>query len=357
MIEIRHLKLIQAIAHHGSMNQAAKALHLSPSALSHQLKQLEAYLEMPIFHRSSNQLLFTSAGKEFKESAELLLGQIDDLEDRISTIKRSNLKKYIHGYSQQETTRLYDQAHTIEDFLHWDSHWEAGSYILEAGCGVGAQTSIIANKNPDCRFLSVDIAPKSIKKAKQTLAPTLPNVQFAIADLTSLTYPANSFDHIFVCFVLEHLSHPKQILLELKRVLKKGGSITVIEGDHGSTYFHPDNSAARKAVQAQVILQQQNGGNANIGRTLHPLLQAAGFQQVTVSPRQIYADDSKPILLDGFVNKTFTAMIEGVQEEVVANGILTSAEMEKGIQALLQTAKGNGTFCYTFFKAKGIKGT
>ena len=43
-----------------------------------------------------------------------------------------------------------------------------------------------------------------------------------------------SFDHVFVCFVLEHLSRPAEALSSLKTVLKPGGSITVIEGDHGS---------------------------------------------------------------------------------------------------------------------------
>ena len=355
MIEVRHLKLIRAIAAQGSMNRAAKALNLSPSALSHQLKQLEDYLEMPIFHRVNNQLLFTAAGKEFEETATALLGQIYDLEQRIATIKQTEEKQYIHGYSQQEAVRLYDQATSIEEFLHWDTQWSPGSHVLEAGCGVGAQTQIIARRNPDCRFLSVDISEKSIQQAQVTYGTLLQNVEFASADIRTLNYPANSFDHVFVCFVLEHLKHPAKILTELKRVLKIGGTITVIEGDHGSTYFYPDSVAAQQAVQAQVKLQEQNGGNANIGRALFPLLTAAGFTDVISSPRQIYVDDSKPALVDGFINKTFTAMIAGIKDEAVAKNIIPRSTMEKGIRDLHRTAQGGGTFCYTFFKAQGVK--
>ena len=82
----------------------------------------------------------------------------------------------------------------------------------------------------------------------------------------------------------------------------------VIEGDHGSTYFHPDSLAAKRAVQCQVTLQQQNGGDANIGRKLYPLLEKAGFESIQVSPRQIYVDDSKPNLVEGFTKNTFTAI-------------------------------------------------
>ncbi|MFK7933311.1 MAG: methyltransferase domain-containing protein [Saprospiraceae bacterium] len=356
MIEVRHLKLIETIAEVGSLNKAAKRLNLSPSALSHQLKQLESHLDLPLFYRSNNQLLFTPAGKEFQETAATILQQIDGLEERIDDIRQSQLEKYIHGYSQQEATRLYDQATSIADFLHWDTNWEAGSTILEAGCGVGAQTQIIAAQNPDCTFVSVDISKKSITAAERNIAAAeLTNVRFAEADLRQLPYAANTFDHVFVCFVLEHLREPLQILKELRRVLKTGGTITVIEGDHGSTYFHPDSLVAQKAVQAQVDLQRQNGGNANIGRELYPLLQQADFQLINVSPRQIYVDDSKPALVDGFINKTFTAMIAGVAEDAVAKKLIGDEAMQNGIRDLHRTAQGGGTFCYTFFKAKATK--
>jgi ubiquinone/menaquinone biosynthesis C-methylase UbiE len=75
----------------------------------------------------------------------------------------------------------------------------------------------------------------------------LSNVSFRQADIFNLLFDDESFDHVFVCFVLEHLEHPLEALKKLMRVLKKGGTITVIEGDHGSCFFHPETEAARKA--------------------------------------------------------------------------------------------------------------
>lgn len=54
------------------------------------------------------------------------------------------------------------------------------------------------------------------------------------ADIFALPFESGSFDHVFVCFVLEHLSHPVEALAILGNVLRPGGSITVVEGDHGS---------------------------------------------------------------------------------------------------------------------------
>lgn len=48
-------------------------------------------------------------------------------------------------------------------------------------------------------------------------------------------------------------------------------------------------------------------------------------------------------------------MIKGVSEEAIANRIIAKEEMEEGIEGLLKTAQGGGTFCYTFFKVVATK--
>ena len=68
----------------------------------------------------------------------------------------------------------------------------------------------------------------------------------------------------------------------------------VIEGDHGSTLFHPESALARRAIPAQVALQAAAGGDAMIGRRLYPLLVAAGFPHPRVEPRLVYVDGAKP---------------------------------------------------------------
>jgi hypothetical protein len=127
--------------------------------------------------------------------------------------------------------------------------------------------------------------------------------------------------------------------------------MTVIEGDHGSTFFHPDSEAAHRAIQCQVELQKQAGGNANIGRQLYPLLKASGFAAISVSPRMVYVDSSKPRLIEGFTKNTFTAMIEGVRQASVEAGLATEETFDEGIRALYRTTEEDGVFCYTFFKA------
>ena len=355
MIEVKHLRLIDTVAKVGSLNKAADRLFLTQSALSHQLKELESKLGVDIFYREKNQLHFTPEGKELRDAGAAILDQLADLEKKVQQVSQNQLKRYIHGYSDFESRRLNDQARTMSDLLHYDSLWAGDTTVLEVGCGVGAQTSIISMKNPEVHFTSVDLSESSLLKAKERVNTLgIENVTFRQADVYELPFDDGSFDHVFVCFVLEHLVNPHEALLELKRVLKKGGTLTVIEGDHGSTYFFPDNKAARKAIEAQVSLQSKNGGNANIGRQLYPLLDEVGFSNIHVDPRQVYVDPSRPEKVEGFIKNTFTAMIQGVKEEVINAKIISETAMEDGIKGLLNTADG-GTFCYTFFKAKVVK--
>ncbi len=231
------------------------------------------------------------------------------------------MNKYVHGYSDYEANRLHDQADSLADLLHYDSVWEKGSVILEAGCGIGAQTKIIAPKNKNSKFISIDISSESLDQARNIAdSNSIDNVAFQQDDIFELPFGDEYFDHIFLSFVLEHIPNPMQALSKLKRVLKTKGT-----------------------------------GDANIGRKLYPLLNQSSFKEIKVSPRQVYVDDSNPKWVEGFTKNTFTAMIKGVSKEAVSKNIISKKEFDKGIKDLNRTAEGGGTFCYTFFKGIGTK--
>jgi ubiquinone/menaquinone biosynthesis C-methylase UbiE len=259
---------------------------------------------------------------------------------------------YVHGYDDRENLRLQDQAATLVDLLHADTLYRAGSRVLEAGCGVGAQTVTLARNSPEALITSIDISSDSVAEAERCVTEAgLRNVRFQQADIFNLPFAPHSFDHIFVCFVLEHLPEPAEALRTLQTYLRRGGTITVIEGDHGSAYFHPHSQAAQQAIQCQVELQRRAGGNALIGRELYPLLSDAGYNAIHVSPRMVYVDGSKPDLVEGFTRRTFTAMIEGIRSSAIEAGLIEPATFDQGIRDLYRTTEADGVFCYTFFKA------
>jgi SAM-dependent methyltransferase len=261
---------------------------------------------------------------------------------------------YVHGYETREHDRLQDQADTLVELLHADTAYPPGSLVLEAGCGVGAQTVTLARRSPDARIVAVDFSAESLAVAAQRVQLAgLSNVEFQQGDIFSLPFAARSFDHVFVCFVLEHLPRPLEALAALRKLLKPGGSLTVVEGDHGSAYFHPRSAAADEAIACLVELQRAAGGDALMGRRMYPLLIAAGLEGVASSARMVYVDGSRPDLIEGFTRRTFTAMIEGVREPAIAAGLISADRFDRGIRDLYRTAELDGVFCYTFFKGVG----
>ncbi|MEV0317506.1 methyltransferase domain-containing protein [Streptomyces sp. NPDC050658] len=264
---------------------------------------------------------------------------------------------YVHGYSDREARRLGDQADTLAALLHDGTAYPAGSRVLEVGCGVGAQTVHLVDSSPGAHFVAVDRSASSLAQARARVAAHAPDarVRWCHADLFDLPFADAEFDHIFVCFVLEHLAAPRQALAALRRLLRPGGSITVIEGDHGSAFFHPDSAYARAAIGCLVTLQADGGGNALVGRELQPLVAGAGYDDVRVRPCTVYADRARPELVEGFTRSTFIAMVESVRDDALAAGLVTEADWDRGIADLRRTAGDDGTFHYTFFKATGTR--
>ena len=156
--------------------------------------------------------------------------------------------------------------------------------------------------------------------------------------------------------MLEHLPNPSLALQSLKRVLKKGGSLTVIEGDHGSCFWHPETDASRQAWRCLIEAQKSLGCDPLIGRRLYPLLTKAGFAVESVMPKWVYTDANNPSLMDGVLNKIIVPMVKTAKNDSLAAGWIDAATFDQGIRDLEASGTPpNGTFFYTWFKGKSIK--
>jgi len=82
-LELRHLRLIQAVAREGSVTKAAHRLHLTQSALSHQLKDAEAEFGTLFFTRLNKRMILTTAGERLLKSAHLVLDEMRRVEEDI----------------------------------------------------------------------------------------------------------------------------------------------------------------------------------------------------------------------------------------------------------------------------------
>jgi LysR family transcriptional regulator, regulator for metE and metH len=85
-MEIRHLRLIKAIVEEGSITKAIDRLHLTQSALSHQLKEAEYQLGTRIFLRQNKKLILTKAGERIYQTANEILEKLAHTEKEIKAL-------------------------------------------------------------------------------------------------------------------------------------------------------------------------------------------------------------------------------------------------------------------------------
>src|ERR1700722_12559207 len=192
---------------------------------------------------------------------------VDDAELLMKVIATMTMfDQYVHGYRAAENSRLHDQADTLSELLHSDTGFPAGSAVLEVGCGVGAQTLTVAERSPGASLTAIDLSAESLASARKRADDAgLTGIAFTQADVYTLPRPdgplaAGTVDHVFVCFLLEHLPRPVEALRRVRGVLRPGGTSPGIAGDHGLICFHPDSPAARDAIACQVTLQRNAGG-------------------------------------------------------------------------------------------------
>lgn len=85
-LEVRHLRLIAGIAQAGTMTKAAEGLHLTQSALSHQLRDIESRFNTPFFLRVGKRMVLTAAGQRVLDGAGRILQDLARVEEDVRRI-------------------------------------------------------------------------------------------------------------------------------------------------------------------------------------------------------------------------------------------------------------------------------
>lgn len=128
MIEIRHLRSLTALAQTGNVSIAAQRVHLTQSALSHQIRLLEEFFGMPLFERKTRPLRFSPAGQRLLQLANEVLPAIDGA--------RRDIARLAGGSAG--SLRIAVECHTCFDWLMpamdvFREHWPEVELDLVSG--------------------------------------------------------------------------------------------------------------------------------------------------------------------------------------------------------------------------------
>jgi ubiquinone/menaquinone biosynthesis C-methylase UbiE len=265
---------------------------------------------------------------------------------------------YLHGFDETEQARLVSQAKVLEEKIFEKIDFNHPKTILEIGCGVGAQTEILLNRYPTAHVTSIELSDIQLKTAKAYLASKFSDEKYTLhqMDAEHMNFADNSFDAIYICWVLEHVSNPQKVVNECHRVLKPNGVMYITEVQNNHLHLEPYSSFLMDYWNKYNQLQLAMGGDPFVGVKLGGILHDAGFTHIENYPQHMLHDKRDSVGRERMVNYWTELMLSGF------NGLLHAQKVdehdrEKIISEMnLVKYDKNGVFSYMFMQARGVKG-
>jgi len=239
--------------------------------------------------------------------------------------------QYIHGTQGAEQRRLAAlNALTNPSFREFLKLGEARS-VLEVGSGLGILTREVARSNPRAEIVGVEYLREQLMK---TDGHGEPNLRFVQGDAHRLQFEDAGFDVVYCRWLLEHVADPGAVVREMRRVLRPGGWIFVLENDVSLQRYDPPAPRAERMWSLVAQLQAKLGGDALIGSKLFGLLTAAGFKEVNVSLAPEVHASGAPGFKVWIQNQI--ELFQGCAGELQRHGLATAHDTEQVLSELRQ---------------------
>jgi ubiquinone/menaquinone biosynthesis C-methylase UbiE len=261
--------------------------------------------------------------------------------------------KYIHGYQEVEQERLLEQAKVIENRIFDFIDFSEVNELLEIGSGVGAQTEILLRRFPHLSITGVEYEAKQIEKAKTNLTKhgcDLSKINFVQQDAMKLDLD-KKFDGVFICWVLEHVSKPLEILKSMKPFLQPGAKVVVTEVFNSTFYTYPEREEVMHYWKIYNEYQKSIGGDPEVGAKLGNFLDETGYQNINLRRGGFHLDkreaEEKKRVFTYWKNLMSSGAAALLEEKLISEDEVIA--MQRAMDDL--TTQEDSIFFYRFIQA------
>ena len=147
--------------------------------------------------------------------------------------------RYFQEISEKRYGRREWHVPLVADFKSF-----RGKKVLEIGCGIATDGLEFARAG--AVYTGVDLTPRSIEIAKERFSLFGVPGHFEIANAEEIPFPDGTFDHVYSFGVIHHSPRPEKIVQEIHRVLRKGGTFTVMLYNRSSINYYIEIMLLRK---------------------------------------------------------------------------------------------------------------
>jgi SAM-dependent methyltransferase len=156
--------------------------------------------------------------------------------------------------------------------------------LVDCGCGPGSITVDLAQVVSPGEVIGIDLRMEALTHGRKLARDRgIANVTFQAANVYQLPFADGSFDAAFACAVLQHLAAPLAALKEMRRVLKPGGVIGIMDGSSTITFRYPTNPLLEAWDKLRGLEREYRTGCPSDALQLRALLREAGFTRTQAS--------------------------------------------------------------------------
>lgn len=258
-----------------------------------------------------------------------------------------------HSYDLQaldadaELRRLHRQVELVRELEQPILHrlgLHTTATVLDLGCGPGHLTRSLLELAPEGQVIGVDVDAHLLAQASDRYGRD--GIRFVQAWAHEIPLADRSVDLVYSRFLFQHLSEPARVLRELRRLLRPGGQIVLVDTDDGGLVMYPEPPGLHDLLAASSAAQADVGGDRHVGRKLRHHLVAAGFSEVSV---EVVPFTTEAVGVEAFVDITL-----GFKRQIIPPHRMSLAQVDAVIADALRMRQIPGAFAQALgYVAKG----